>query len=201
MNYLFLTLSLILISFNSFEQENKEIELQKITRTTFGGSSGSSTYFQWRLSGSQDWMQVGRKYKNVAPYLNKFEDSKLLLKQSNNYRVFGRTAGFLLIGGGFITTFSGLLSSQDTHTIDPVTNEVIIVKGSKSLGYVGIGMLAAGVYTNFITGRISMKKFQSSCETYNSHVKKETSYIKGIEYGLTGSDFSYYPSFRLQFSL
>ena len=207
-NHLLLVFGILFSQFNVFSQENKEIELTKktVTNTTSysNGTSKTSTsvYYYWKNIGEENWNYVGRKYENISPLLNKYKESAALLAESRKIRVFGAVAGYSAIGAGIITAFTGFLGSKEVKTVSPTTGEITTTfKSRKALGFTGLGIALAGFYTNYFTGKLSLKKFESSCKEYNNQVKKETGMIKGIQFGLTGTEMSYYPAFSFRISL
>ena len=203
----------ILILFYSFcpfisNSQNLLIERQTTTSSTTtnytdGSSNTTSPSYtlKWRHVGETAWKNTGRRYKDIAPTLNKYESSAALLQKTKNLDLYGKGGGWLTMGAGVTMMFVGFGSSKEVETVDPISGEVTTetVKRTK-LAYTGLGLIFAGYYVRWISIQISMKRFGQSCNAYNEMVNKDTGSIGRLDIGLSGSQLSSYPMMKVKLS-
>lgn len=204
------SLLLLLLSGTSFGQEEIRLietsTMARSTTTTYtdGSSETSSPSYSlsWRYAGESSWRQTGRRYKDIAVPLNRYESSAALLQKTKNLDLYGKGTGWLMMGGGLTMAIIGFTTKKEVGSTETFDGQTIIeYEDRTTLGWAGLAVLGVGYYVRWGSIQISMKRFDQACEEYNKMAGKDISKIGDLDFGLTASNFTPYPmmNFKLRF--
>lgn len=177
--------------------------MARSTTTTYtdGSSSTSSPSYSlsWRYAGESAWRQTGRRYKDIAVPINRYESSAALLQKTKNLDLYGKGSGWLMMGGGLTMAIIGFTTSKEVEEVDPLNGELTtVMKTRTGLGWTGLAILGVGYYVRWGSIQMSMKRFDQACEEYNKMARKDLNSTGQLDLGLTGSNFTPYPMMNVK---
>jgi hypothetical protein len=208
--YKLLIVLFISTSFISLGQENKEIEIRQVIKTIttdyMDGSSKSKSgkKYEWRFKEDSTWKSTGKRYNDIAPVLNQYENSSHLFKQSKLLLTVGVYGSFGVTLGGLGMVLFGI------DTEDP-SEEAVFNPSSglyeqpkhRGLLIAGVATTLAGMAGVSLSYYFGWKKLEESFVEYNKSASRDvgSSYGRGLNIGLTSSNMSSYPMLSLRLSL